>query len=151
MGYTTKFEGQFRMDKLPPSDVIVRLRELEGVDGREANDSDMPAGYNQWNLTRDCQGIEWDGGEKFYDYEEWLQYLVDKVIAPAGIELTGSVAYSGKDVEDVGLLLIEDGKVVKRETALIAEEFQELKAFKDYVLSSPYVSEIASGWAARKR
>lgn len=146
MGYTTKFEGQFRMDKLPPVEVIVRLRELEGIDGRDEDDPAMPSTYNQWNLTRDCQGIEWDGNEKFYDYEEWLQYLIDKVLTPADVNLLGSVAFSGEDVKDVGLLAIENGKVVRHEIASIAEEFEELRAFKEFVLNSRYGEEIVAQW-----
>lgn len=146
MGYTTEFEGRFNMDKLPPAEVIVRLRELEGIDGREDSDPDMPGGYNQWNLTKDCQGIEWDGSEKFYDYVEWLQYLIDKVLAPAGVTLSGTIAYSGEDVKDAGILTIQDGKVEQIERALVGDALEELRQFKEYVLASRYGSEIAAGW-----
>lgn len=147
MGYTTDFDGQFTLDRLPPAEVIVRLRELEGYDGREATeDSEMPDGYNQWQLTKDCLHIEWDGGEKFYDYEEWLQYLIDYVLKPAGISLTGSVGYSGEDVKDNGSLVIENGVVRKIEHEILGSTLAELSEFKEFVLNSDYADEIMADW-----
>lgn len=150
MGYTTEFEGQFRMDKLPPAEVVVRLRGLEGIDGRDEDDPDMPDAYCQWQLTKDCQGIEWDGGEKFYKYEEWLQYILDKVLKPAGITLSGVVNYSGEDVKDVGILTIEDGEVKSLDQELISDKLEELREFKEFVLQGRYGNEIASAWRQRQ-
>lgn len=151
MGYTTNFEGEFRMDRLPPSEVIVKMRELEGADGREMSDADAPnGGYCQWQLTRDCRGIEWDGGEKFYQYTEWLQYIIDKVLTPAGVTLSGAIAYSGEDVKDMGTITIKDNKAVQIPGHLVSDEIAELQAFREYVLKSRFANELSRGWQKHK-
>jgi len=36
----------------------------------------QPNCYCQWIPSEDGTAIAWDGGEKFYDYVEWLEYLI---------------------------------------------------------------------------
>jgi predicted phosphohydrolase len=59
--------------------------------------------------------IEWDGGEKFYNYTEWLVYLINKVLAPNGYVLNGVVEWSGEETGDVGEITVEDNKVFVQE------------------------------------
>lgn len=142
MGYTTEFDGRFEMNKLPPTEVVVRLNELDDIDGREQDDDKMPSGYNQWKLTPDCRHIEWDGGEKFYDYVEWLQYIIDTVLTPNDIALSGSVAYSGENASDNGILTIENGIAVQRPHAELSNTLADLTAFKTFVLAHEYGDKI---------
>ena len=106
MGYTTKFEGQFDLEPKMDSLSIVDTLEIwsDGEDG-------PIDGYCQWEVTKDRQHIKWDGNEKFRDYIEWLQYIIDDLLLPNGYILMGSVQYSGEDMSDRGTLLIVDGKV----------------------------------------
>jgi hypothetical protein len=55
--------------------------------------------------------IEWDGGEKFYEYEDWLKYLIAKILAPKGYSLAGSVEFQGEDSDDHGWLNTNNGSV----------------------------------------
>src|SRR5688572_18424182 len=153
MGYTTEFEGRFDLDRLPPAEVIVRLRELEGIDGREMGDATAPkSGYCQWQLTKDCRGIEWDGGEKFYDYVPWLQYLIDKVLEPHSLTLSGTVNYSGESAEDNGVLTVEDGIVKQTSHRELAPSLEDLEKFKKFVEGHARGNEIMRDWnKARKR
>lgn len=146
MGYTTRFEGAFQLSKLPSAEVIVRLNEI--YDEPEIAEGN-PGSYCQWKLSRDCQSIEWDGGEKFYNYTEWMQWLIDNVFTPDGVEVSGTITFAGEEVTDVGILTIEGSTVKHLTTELIKDEFAELKAFKEYVLSTDYVDEILEGWRSR--
>lgn len=146
MGYTTKFKGEFEISDVPSAEVIIRLRELEGCDGREDKMLGQPDSYNQWILTKDCRHIKWDGGEKFYNYVEWLQFLISAVLTPAKLTLSGSVQYSGEETDDVGVLAIVDGKVVKKQLELVSDDMAELIRFKKFVLASDYKDEILDGW-----
>lgn len=74
----------------------------------------QPGLWCQWAPTEDATGIEWDGGEKFYAYDDWLQYLVDHFLTPWGYTLTGSVSYQGERSDDCGVIVVEGGKVEKR-------------------------------------
>jgi hypothetical protein len=151
MGYTTRFHGRFDLDKLPPAEAIVRLRELEGIDGRKMEDPNAPGGYCQWQLTKDCRGIEWDYGEKFYEYVEWLQYLIDNVLTPHGVTLSGSVNYSGEETDDNGVLVVEDGAVRQIKHRELAMSLEGLQEFKRFVESHKYSYEIMRDWQAEQK
>ncbi len=110
MGYTTKFSGQFDFDKPADAETVLFMRGFEDGPRRLAG---APDGYNQWVITEDREHIEWDGNEKFYDYVEWLQWLIDNKFKPAGLTLSGSVKYSGEELEDCGTLKVIDGRVEK--------------------------------------
>lgn len=143
MGYTTKFDGQFTLDRLPPAEVIVRLNEIhDDPDTAENN----PGSYCQWELTKDCMHLRWDCGEKFYNYTEWLQYLIDTVLAPAGISLSGTVKYQGEQVGDTGTISVVDGKAIAEEVDMLAGTIEELRAFKKFVLESDYADDLLEGW-----
>jgi len=77
--------------------------------------STQPSLWCQWTPTNDLMGIEWDNGEKFYSYTEWLVYLIHKVLAPNGYVLNGVVEYSGEEMGDVGEIVVVDNRVFVRE------------------------------------
>ena len=51
----------------------------------------QPGLWCQWMPTEDCKGIEWDGGEKFYNDSEWLEYIIAHFLKPWGYVLNGTV------------------------------------------------------------
>ncbi len=112
MGYTTKFKGQFTLDR-PLT--VAHLRTLESIDG---SDTEI-GGYCQWVPTTDGTGIEWDNGEKFYDYVPWLKHIVEKFLVPWGYILNGAVQWSGESVTDIGTI------VVKNNAVSVAEGFAD--------------------------
>lgn len=90
--------------------------------GREENiidynepPSTQPALWCQWTPTSDLMGIEWDGGEKFYYYTEWLVYLINKILAPNGYILNGVVTWQGEENGDVGEIFVENNIVFIQE------------------------------------
>lgn len=44
--------------------------------------STQPGLWCQWCYNEKEQCIKWDEGEKFYNYIEWLRYLIDKILNP---------------------------------------------------------------------
>ena len=75
----------------------------------------QPSLWNQWTPTQDGMGIEWDGGEKFYNYTEWLVYLINKILAPNGYILNGVVQWQGEENGDVGEIFVENNRVFIQE------------------------------------
>jgi hypothetical protein len=72
----------------------------------------QPGLWCQWTPTDDRQGIEWDGNEKFYNYEEWINYLTDKILAPKGYVLNGEVEWVGEEVfDDRGVIRILNNNI----------------------------------------
>lgn len=146
MGYTTEFEGVIKVD--PPlsqeemyyltmfSDTR-RMKRNSGpyfVGGEGYGEGDVidsnsppigqPGLWCQWIPTDDGTGIEWDGGEKFYNAAEWMQYLIDhffganpiakQVDADAADFLqshifSGVIEAYGEERDDVWRICIENG------------------------------------------
>lgn len=72
----------------------------------------QPSLWCQWLINEeDRQTIAWDGGEKFYNYIEWIEYIANRILAPRGYLLSGSVTWQGEDRSDVGKITIKDNKV----------------------------------------
>jgi hypothetical protein len=83
----------------------------EEGDSRLGHPPGVPGAYCQWTPTEDGSGLEWDGGEKFYDWAEWLTYLVDNFLKPWGLVLNGRVAYQGEKAGDAGYLVCTNNMV----------------------------------------
>jgi len=158
MGYTTQFEGTFRLDRpLRPEEAryltqFAQTRRMKrdavkaavlpdpvrealnlhvgqegcyfvgglGFAGQDEDESVVDAGrppkgqpglWCQWVPTEDGQGIEWDGGEKFYDYVQWLDYLIEHFLKPWGYTLSGEVRWQGEDDEDTGTIHMTNNEV----------------------------------------
>lgn len=145
MGYTTEFDGTFKLNKKLTPELHAFLKQLEdtrrmkrdvdesiyGVEGeffvagegfRGQGHSDNVIDHNEppatqpglwlgWTPTDDKMGLEWNGVEKFYNYGEWLVYLIEKILRPNGYVLNGSVRYSGEEIGDAGRLVVADNEV----------------------------------------
>lgn len=70
----------------------------------------QPELWCQW-IIDDYGNLAWDGGEKFYEYVEWLKYLIDNFFAPLGYSLNGEIEFQGEDYEDFGTIFVENNLV----------------------------------------
>ena len=138
MGYTTEFEGEFKINKqvdegtynllkgLAETRRMKRegLNDVYGIDGEfyveddEKNVVDyntppktQPSLWCQWEIQEDRQTICWDGGEKFYDYIAWIRYIIDKILKPRGYELNGEVLWQGEEIRDREKIIVTDNHV----------------------------------------
>jgi hypothetical protein len=66
----------------------------------------QPGLWCQW-IIKDNK-LQWDGGEKFYSYTEWLQYLIDNFFEKWNVKLNGQLSYKGKDT---GSITVVNNKV----------------------------------------
>ena len=73
----------------------------------------QPGLWCQWVPSADGGGIEWNGGEKFYYYVEWLNYIIKNFLIPWGLVLNGTVKWRGEDFDDAGKILVKDNVVSK--------------------------------------
>ena len=69
--------------------------------------STQPGLWLQWIMLEDHQTIEWDGNEKFYQYVEWIVYLIEKILKPRGYIVSGEVEWYGEDRNDEGIIKVE--------------------------------------------
>lgn len=121
MGYTTRFTGTLKIEPALTLPHYQEIRDLADGDGESIDGS--PDGYMQWEPTKNGDGLKWDGGEKFYYYVEWLQWLIAKRLAPWGYVVSGALKWSGEDADDNGTIVVDDN-VVTTHSAADAETVQ---------------------------
>lgn len=113
MGYSTAFDGKFALDRKLEDGHRAALDNFAAE--RHSVDGGMPSYYCQWVPNEDGTAIQWDGGEKFRGYMEWLEYIIGAFLIPWGYTLNGEVHWSGDEVRDVGKIIVVDNLVTKKE------------------------------------
>lgn len=71
----------------------------------------QPSLWCQWTPTENGDGLEWDGGEKFYDYVEWMVYLIRHILNPNGYVMNGEIHWRGEEFGDTGTITVKDNVV----------------------------------------
>lgn len=99
----------------PPGSVKRNLERWEET--RAENDQAIKEGkaqpglWCQWTVSDDGTKLEWDGGEKFYSYTEWLKYLIAHFFSVWGVKLNGTIKWQGEDMDDRGEIYVEESEV----------------------------------------
>lgn len=98
--------GQLLFDRSKLTwDQYYALNELQIKEGKC-----QPGLWCHW-ISEDGSSLEWDGGEKFYNYVEWLQYLINHFFAACGVKLNGKVKWQGEDRRDRGTITVIDNEI----------------------------------------
>lgn len=87
--------------------------------------SGQPGLWCQWYMP-DNVTVEWDGGEKFYEYTKWLSYLIKNFFIPAGYILNGEISWFGEDEDDRGKIEVIDNKIFIRYVEITYGEPKEV-------------------------
>jgi len=134
MGYTTTFEGCFKFNK----QLTLRLKnELDAIHDKDwRNDTSRPGGdkdelsyHCQWVSDKQGMYLEWDQGENFYFYIEWLQWLINNFFYPIGIKLNGEVNWQGEENSDLGKIIVKDNEL-KIKKGKVVWELEKVKKYK---------------------
>lgn len=98
----------------------------EGVIDRSAAKGYTCPGYRcDWCINEETGVVEWDGGEKFYQYTDWLIYLIENFFEPAGYILNGEFIWIGEDSEDRGKISVVNNKVSEFLGEIVYEDERE--------------------------
>jgi len=74
--------------------------------------STQPGLWCHWTPTKDKKGIKWDdGGEKFYEAAPWMDYILNKILAPKGYIANGTIEAQGEELADHWWLHVENNKI----------------------------------------
>lgn len=138
MGYTTEFEGSFRLNKKAERGLQLLLNGLSRTRRMKLNvgaeygyqgefyfdepteeqiiDRNSPPAYQpglwcSWELESDDYTISWDGSEKFYNYIEWLDYIIERILRPSGYILSGEVEWFGEERDDIGKIIVKNNEM----------------------------------------
>lgn len=111
MGHTTNFTGEFKLSRELTFKEAKIINDF--AEERHGGNLDVYAGFpGFWcRWITDGDNLYWDGSEKFYDYTEWLDYLIKNFFKPWGVVLSGKVHWSGEEPTDVGVIEIVDNVV----------------------------------------
>jgi len=84
-----------------------------GPDVLDSNEppSGQPGLWCHWIPSEDGTAIEWDYGEKFYDYTDWIVYLIHHFLEPWGYVVNGEVEWQGEDPDDIGKIVVKKNMV----------------------------------------
>lgn len=92
--------------------------------------STQPGLWVQWTVSDDGKKLMWDGGEKFYEYIAWLEYLNDNLFKPWGKALNGKISWSGEDSTDKGVILVNNNHIKTLEGQALKTWKAEQKALR---------------------
>ena len=79
--------------------------------GHNTPPSTQPGLWCSWIYDVGQGGIVWDQSEKFYNYIEWIEYLIEHILAPRGYIVNGDMFWRGEDIDDNGVILIKNNNV----------------------------------------
>jgi hypothetical protein len=87
----------------------------------------QPGLWCQWEVVMEddkCY-LQWDGGEKFYAYVEWLKYLVNHFFSKWKVNLNGTIHWTGEDSSDMGKIKVTDNVVTVHEAVITYKDDEE--------------------------
>jgi hypothetical protein len=100
----------------------------EGDFGQDRDDSvvnyndpprSQPGLWCQWTVNDEGTQLYWDEGEKFYDYVDWLEYMIEKFFVPWGKKLDGVIDWDGEDSDDRGRIIVQANAVTTKMATFI--------------------------------
>jgi hypothetical protein len=108
-------EGEFYVD----GKRFARQGEEDNILNYNAPPKTQPSLWCHWLLQDDNKTIEWDGGEKFYEYIEWMEYLIKTILKPRGYSVSGEVKWFGQEREDAGIINVNKNRIQIRHAHVI--------------------------------
>ena len=112
MGYDTKFSGAVKLSRaltIAEASVI-----LEANYDPDSIQGEHPRSYMQWVPTQSLDHIVYDGNEKFYEYVDWMKWLVN-YLKSIGITADGEIDWSGERAGDTGTIVVANSEVTVRD------------------------------------
>lgn len=93
----------------------------------------QPGLWCGWQIQEDRKTICHDGGEKFYDYIEWIEYLINVVLKPRGYVVNDEVTWQGEESDDMGAIEVINNTVRVKEAVVFYLTPEDAKRVEQYV------------------
>jgi hypothetical protein len=121
--YFARDDGEFGQTR---DESIINYNSAPGESGfLQKGKFGQPGLWCQWEINENGTELRWDGGEKFYNYVEWLKYLIAHFFEPWGIKLNGQIDWEGENPGDKGQIVVNNNEVkiyVAKITTVYIEE-----------------------------
>jgi hypothetical protein len=116
MGYTTEFIGHIALSRALTMGEAKDLLELN-EEPEKITDAGKLTGYMQWVPSESLDAIVWDQQEKFYDYEQWMEWVL-RWLDERGVKASGQLDWRGESAGDIGRIVVaESVMTVEKGTA----------------------------------
>jgi hypothetical protein len=120
MGYTTRITGKL---KFKHEISVPQLKKLQSFyyelpsDHKEWENPFKADSYIQWQVSKEYDGLEWDGNEKFYSIVETMNLIIHNMrLEWPEFAVEGTLECQGEDTKDFWYLKIEEsGLAYKKE------------------------------------
>jgi hypothetical protein len=111
MGYTTEFSGKLTITPPLSEELTDEINQFceERHGGHSSRFPGFPGYWCDWKT--DGQKLFWNGSEKSYEMDEWLELLIKKFLVPHGHTVNGRMLAQGEDSNDVWVLEAKDNAV----------------------------------------
>jgi hypothetical protein len=104
---------------MPPGEIKIIFTPDEYAESRKKsqekrdNGECQPGLWCNWEVVEcnDNHILQWDGGEKFYEYINWLKYLINNFFNPWDVKLNGEIIWTGEDIVDFGKIIVTNNMV----------------------------------------
>lgn len=147
MSYDVRFTGQFDLDKPLTLEQYNVLIDFAKADRRHDELSGMPGIWCDWVPSRDGKSIKWNQREgSFYDAGEWMTYLIEHFLKPWGYVVNGKVLWQGHDIEDRGVLLVENNVVSSVEQMDAYKLYEDVRALHEALNGVLPLFVLDRGW-----
>jgi len=101
-------DGEFYITKTPKYESFAQEYKVSSTIDYNEPPGDCPGLWCNWIPSENGSSIEWNQAEKFYNYTEWLNFIIEKFLIPWGIDISGYVEFQGEDDDDRGFLRIKN-------------------------------------------
>jgi hypothetical protein len=81
----------------------------------------QPSLWCGWCPNEEGTEIIWNYSEKFYNYVQWLEYIIENFLKPWNISLNGSMEWEGEERGDIGIIIVKNNKVTTKSGKIIYE------------------------------
>lgn len=71
----------------------------------------QPGLWNGWMPNSEGTHIVWDEIENFYNYIEWIKYIINNFLIPWNYILNGKMQWQGDAKKDKGIICIENNVI----------------------------------------
>lgn len=90
--------------------------------------AEQPELWCHWVPSEDGSCLQWNEMEKFYNYGEWIKYIVEHFLKPWGIAANGLVKWRGEEFDDIGTIQIVNNFITIKDKDYSLEDQRILDA-----------------------
>ena len=117
MGYQTEFMGKVELVPGLSPEQVNTLREFSEKrhEDLEQRQRSYPGYWCDWVPDALGTAIVWNGGEKFYNYVDWMKVIISEFLKPWGIKASGTIRWRGDNFDDIGEIVVCNSSVTTRD------------------------------------